>query len=73
MTEETKEPTLADVRQELEKLHGKMEPTAETIWLSLRIDRKVGDRKSEAVNTGILRTKYRDSPEYILMMRGEFD
>jgi type IV pilus assembly protein PilF len=62
-----------EAREWLKKLHGKMEPTAETTWLSLRIDRKVGDRKSEAVNTGILRTKYRDSPEYILMMRGEFD
>lgn len=62
-----------DARDWLEKLHAKIEPTAETVWLSLRIDRKLGDRRSEAANTGVLRGKFRDSPEYILMMRGEFD
>jgi type IV pilus assembly protein PilF len=62
-----------DAREWLKKLHAKIEPTAETLWLSLRIDRKLGDRRSEAVSTGALRGKFRDSPEYILMMRGEFD
>ena len=50
-----------------------MEPTAETVWLALRIDRKLGNRESEARNAGILRRKYRDSAEYQLMLRGEFD
>jgi type IV pilus assembly protein PilF len=62
-----------DARDWLKKLHGKMEPNAETIWLMLRIDRKQGDRKGEAANMGILRGKFRDSPEYVLMMRGEYD
>lgn len=62
-----------EARDWLKRLHGKIEPTAETIWLNLRIDRKSGDRKSEAANTGILRNKFRDSPEYVLLMRGEFD
>jgi type IV pilus assembly protein PilF len=62
-----------DARDWLKKLHGKIEPTPETVWLSLRIDRKLGDRKSEAANMGVLRSKFRDSPEYVLMMRGEFD
>jgi type IV pilus assembly protein PilF len=62
-----------DARDWLKKLHAKIEPTAETVWLSLRIDRKQGDRRSEAANTGVMRGKFRDSPEYILMMRGEFD
>lgn len=60
-------------RDWLRKLHEKIEPTAETVWLSLRIDRKLGDRRSEAANMGILRSKFRDSPEYLLMMRGAFD
>jgi len=63
----------AEARDWLKKLHGKIEPTSETVWLSLRIDRKLGDRRSEAANTGILRSKFRDSPEYVLMMRGEYD
>lgn len=62
-----------DAREWLRKLHEKIEPTAETVWLSLRIDRKLGDRRSEAANMGILRGKFRDSPEYLLMMRGAFD
>lgn len=62
-----------EAREWIKKLHAKMEPNAETIWLMLRIDRKLGDRKSEAANTGLLRGKFRDSPEYVLLMRGEFD
>lgn len=62
-----------EAREWLKKLHGKMEPNAETVWLMLRIDRKQGDRKGEAANMGVLRGKFRDSPEYVLMMRGEFD
>lgn len=62
-----------DARDWLRKLHAKIDPTAETVWLALRIDRKLGDRRSEATNTGVLRGKFRDSPEYILMMRGEFE
>lgn len=62
-----------DAREWLRKLHAKIEPTAETVWLSLRIDRKTGDRRSEAANTGLLRGKFRDSPEYVQMMRGDFE
>lgn len=62
-----------DARDWLKQLHAKMEPTAETVWLALRIDRKLGNRESEARNAGILRRKYRDTAEYQLMLRGEFD
>lgn len=64
---------LLEARDWLRKLHGKIEPTAETTWLNLRIDRKLGDRKNEAANMALLRGKFRDSPEYVLMMRGAFD
>ncbi|MFN6961161.1 MAG: type IV pilus biogenesis/stability protein PilW [Rhodocyclaceae bacterium] len=62
-----------EAREWLRKLHEKIEPTAETVWLSLRIDRKLGDRKGEAANMGLLRSRFRDSPEYQSMMRGAFD
>lgn len=62
-----------DARDWLKQLHAKMEPTAETAWLALRIDRKMGNREGEARNAGILRRKYRDSAEYLQMSRGEFD
>jgi type IV pilus assembly protein PilF len=62
-----------DARDWMKQLHARMEPTAETAWLALRIDRKVGDREGEARHTGILRRKFRDAPEYQQMLRGEFD
>lgn len=62
-----------DAREWMKQLHAKMEPTAETAWLALRIDRKLSDREGEARYTGILRRKYRDTPEYQQMLRGEFD
>lgn len=63
----------AEAREWLRKLHEKIEPTAETTWMALRIARKLGDRKGEAANMAILRSKFRDSAEYQLMMRGAFD
>lgn len=62
-----------DARQWLSDLHKKMEPTSESAWLALRVDRLLGDREGEARYIGILRRKYRDSPEYQKLSRGEFD
>ena len=57
----------------LAKLHKRIEPTSETIWLLLRIDRKRGDREAELRGASLLRQKFRDSPEYQQLMRGVFD
>lgn len=62
-----------DARDWLKQLHTKIEPTSETAWLALKIDRKLGNRDGEANNTAILRRKYRDTAEYQQMLRGEFD
>jgi type IV pilus assembly protein PilF len=62
-----------DARQWLNDLHTKIEPTAESAWLALRIERHLGDREGEARYVGILRRKYRDSFEYQKLSRGEFD
>lgn len=63
----------ADARTWLKSLHERIQPTAETTWLALRIDRKLGDRKGEAAHHEILRGKFRDSPEHARLVRGEFD
>lgn len=63
----------ADAKLRMQDLHTGFEPTPETTWLALRIDRKLGDRDGEARNMGILRRKFRDSSEYLKMSRGEFD
>lgn len=62
-----------DARDWLKQLHEKIEPTAESAWLALRVERKLGNREGEARFVGILRRKYRDAPEYQQMLRGEFD
>jgi type IV pilus assembly protein PilF len=63
----------ADARQWLNDLHAKIDPTAESAWLALRVERQLGDREGEARYIGILRRKYRDSFEYQKLSRGEFD
>lgn len=68
-----RESRLADARQWMKDFHGHIEPTAESAWLALKIERKLGDRDAEARFTGMLRRKYRDSPEYRKLSRGEFD
>lgn len=68
-----RENRLSDAQRRMRELHGTMEPTAETAWLALRIDRKLGDREGAARHMGTLRRKFRDSPEYQRMSRGEFD
>lgn len=62
-----------DAQQKMKLLHASLDPTVQTAWLALRIDRKLGDREGEARFTGVMRRKYRDTPEYEKMMRGEFE
>lgn len=64
---------LAEAQQIIKELHGRLDPTAESAWLALRIERKIGDREAEARFTGILHRKYRNSPEQQKLSRGEFD
>ena len=50
-----------------------VQPSPESLWLALRIERKVGDRAAEANLAGQLRRRYPQSREYQLLQRGEFD
>ncbi len=64
---------LLEARQRMREVHAQLDPTAESAWLALRIERKLGDREAEARFTGILHRKYRNSPEQLKLSRGEFD
>lgn len=48
-------------------------PTAESLWLSLRIERKLGRQNNEASLASQLRRRYPGSPEYQKLQRGEYD
>jgi type IV pilus assembly protein PilF len=60
-------------RQLVLRFNKLVEPSPESLWLALRIERKVGDRAAEASFAGQLRRRYPQSREYQLLQRGEFD
>jgi type IV pilus assembly protein PilF len=49
------------------------EPTAESLWLAIRIERKLGDRQAEASLATQLRRRYSSSTEYQSLQRGSYD
>jgi type IV pilus assembly protein PilF len=55
------------------RLNTTIDPTAQTIWLQLRIDRKYGDRESEASLTSQLRRRFPDARETDLLNRGIYN
>ena len=62
-----------EARQLVSRFQKIVEPTPESLWLALRIERKVGERIAEANYAGQLRRRYPSSREYQLLQRGEFD
>lgn len=50
-----------------------MEPTAESLWLAIRIERKLGDKSAENTFAAQLRRRFVGSPEYQDMLRGKFE
>ena len=50
-----------------------VEPTAESLWLALRIERKLGERTAEANLANQLRRRFTASREFQQMQRGEYD
>jgi type IV pilus assembly protein PilF len=48
-------------------------PSAESLWLALRIERKLGERNAESSYASQLRRSFPGSPEYQALQRGDFD
>lgn len=59
-----------DARLHLNELHKIAEPSAESVWLGIRVERKLGDREEEAKYVSLLRRKFKDSPEYQKYVQG---
>ena len=57
----------------LNKLHEQRSPTAETSWLGLRLERKLGNKQGVERYTSLLLDRFRASPEYEKLVRGEFE
>lgn len=47
--------------------------SADTLWLAIRIERKLGERTLEASLTGQLQRRFANSPEYAALQRGAFE
>lgn len=48
-------------------------PTAESLWLGLRVERKLGNRDQEAVYNQQLRRRFPDAPETKLLLKGQYE
>jgi type IV pilus assembly protein PilF len=48
-------------------------PSAESLWLALRIERRLGERVAEQAFANQLRRRYPTSPEYGALQRGQYD
>lgn len=68
-----REGEYAEARRELVQLHRQEEPTPESAWLGLRVERQLGNREAAESYAQQLRGRFGDSPEYEAMMRGDFE
>ena len=48
-------------------------PSAESLWLNLRIERRLGERVAEQSYANQLRRRFPGSPEYRALQRGQYD
>ena len=62
-----------EARMSLNELHKVMEPTSQSVWMALQVERKVGDREGEARFAAQLRRKFQGSPEYQKLMQGQYE
>jgi len=64
---------LDDSRKLVARHNRLTEPTADSLWLALRIERKLGERNAEASFANQLRRRYSASREFQQLQRGEYD
>ena len=57
----------------LAELHKSAEASAETLWLAVRIERKLGDREAESRFSSQMRRKFPAAPETQRLMQGLYE
>jgi len=62
-----------DARVFVTRFNRTQQPTAESLWLALRIERRLGERLAETGFANQLRRRFPESREFQSMQRGEFD
>jgi len=64
---------VTQAKRYLERLERLASPSAETLWLALRIERKLGDRNAEASYAQQLRRQFPDSKEARALLAGVYE
>ena len=64
---------LEEARRLVGRFNRLVEPTAESLWLGLRVERKLGERLAETSYANQLRRRFAASREYQHLQRGEYD
>lgn len=62
-----------DARKLAARFNRVVDPTAESLWLALRTERRLGDKNAEAAYANQLRRRFSASSEYQSLQRGEYD
>ena len=63
---------LSEARGLVGRFNQIVEPTAESLWLAVRIERRLGDRAAEAKQSAELRRRFPGSKEHEDLVRGRF-
>jgi len=64
---------LYEARKYLSEFHAQRDSVAESLWLAVRIEHKLGDKVAEAGFAGQLRRRFAGTPEHQLLMQGKYD
>lgn len=62
-----------EARKQLSNFHAQRDSVAESLWLAVRIERKLGDKVSEAGFASQLRRRFAGTPEHQQLMQGNYD
>jgi type IV pilus assembly protein PilF len=62
-----------EARELLERYNRNAPPTAEALWLAVRVERKLGNRVAEGSYAAQLRLRFPKSTEYQALQRGDYD
>ncbi len=65
--------SLEEARKLVSRFNKIVTPTSESLWLALRVERKLGERIAESSYANQLRRRFANSREYQLLQRGEYD
>ena len=68
-----KQGKIDEARKLVSRYNKLSDPSAESLWLALRIERRSGERVAEQGYANQLRRRFPGSPEYQALQRGKFD